>query len=68
MRWLYILLWSIAVGLGAAVSSSGTRLLVVLEEVGAKAKYSTFWTDLEGAYALLHTPILEDCHLNSLSI
>lgn len=31
-----------------AISSSGNRLLVVIEEAAEKAKYSTLWKDLEG--------------------
>ncbi len=31
-----------------ALSSSGNRLLVVLEELGEKEKYSKFFGDLEG--------------------
>jgi oligosaccharyltransferase complex subunit beta len=48
MRWLFsfMLLWLSAVV--SALSASGSRLLVVLEEAGEKDKYSTFWGDLEG--------------------
>lgn len=35
-------------GIVAAVSSSGSRLLVVLEDAAEKSKYSRFWKDLEG--------------------
>jgi hypothetical protein len=35
-------------GLVQALSSSGSRLLVVLEEAADKALYSKFWADLEG--------------------
>ena len=35
-------------GLGHALSSTGSRLLVVIEEAAEKAKYSTFWADIEG--------------------
>jgi hypothetical protein len=48
MRWFLSLL---LLGLLAAVnalSSSGNRLLVVLEELGEKEKYSKFLGDLEG--------------------
>ena len=48
MRWFFSLL---LLGLLAAVnalSSSGSRLLVVLEELGEKERYSKFLSDLEG--------------------
>jgi len=38
-----------------AISSSGDRLLVILEDVGDKAKYSKFLGDLEGTYARVLT-------------
>jgi oligosaccharyltransferase complex subunit beta len=38
-------------GLVQALSSSGSRLLVVLEEAAEKALFSTFWADLEGRSA-----------------
>ena len=36
------------VSLIQAVSTSGSRLLVVIEEAAEKIKYSTLWKDLEG--------------------
>jgi oligosaccharyltransferase complex subunit beta len=36
------------IGLVQALSSTGSRLLVVLEEATDKALYSKFWSDLEG--------------------
>lgn len=48
MRWLTPLLLVALAGLGHALSSTGSRLLVVIEEAAEKAKYSTFWADLEG--------------------
>lgn len=36
-------------GLAQAISNSGNRLLVVIEEAAEKDKYSKFWGDLEGA-------------------
>lgn len=48
MRWLLSFLVLALLGLVQAFSSSGNRLLVVIEEVAEKAKYSTFWGDLEG--------------------
>lgn len=35
------------IGLVQALSSTGNRLLVVLEEASDKAKYSSFWGQLE---------------------
>jgi hypothetical protein len=34
-------------GLVSALSSTGSKLLVILEEEADKSKYSQFWTDLE---------------------
>ena len=34
-------------GFAQALSVTGNRLLVVLEELGEKNKYSKFWNDLE---------------------
>jgi len=50
MRWLLSLLVAALLGLAQALSSSGRRLLVVIEEASEKAKYSTFWGDLEGMF------------------
>ena len=36
------------VSLVQAISTSGSRLLVVIEEAAEKIKYSTLWKDLEG--------------------
>jgi hypothetical protein len=51
MRWLFsfLLLWLSATV--SALSASGDRVLVVLEEAGEKDKYSTFWGDLEGMFS-----------------
>lgn len=35
-------------GLVSALSSAGTRLLIVQEDASEKALYSQFWADLEG--------------------
>lgn len=35
-------------GLARAISSTGSRLLVVQEDESEKSSYSQFWTDLEG--------------------
>lgn len=48
MRWLLSLLFVALLGSVQGLSSTGSRLLVVIEESSEKAKYSTFWTDLEG--------------------
>jgi len=40
-------------GLVQALSSSGNRLLVVIEEATEKERYSTFWGDLEGVCILI---------------
>lgn len=51
MRWfLSFLLLGLFVAVNA-LSSSGNRLLVVLEELGEKEKYSKFLGDLEGEYS-----------------
>ncbi len=48
MRWLLSLLLLGFLGAVNALSSSGNRLLVVLEEAAEKAKYSKYLGDLEG--------------------
>ncbi|KIW00543.1 uncharacterized protein PV09_07898 [Verruconis gallopava] len=48
MRSLLSLLVLCLVSIVAALSSSGNRLLVVLEDQAEKGKYSTFWKELEG--------------------
>ena len=53
MRWLFSCLFLGALGLVQALSNSGSRLLVVIEEITDKEKYSKFWVDLEG---MLETP------------
>jgi len=50
MRWLLSFLVLGLLGLTQALSSSGNRLLVVIEEAAEKDKYSQFWGDLEGMY------------------
>ena len=54
MNWLQRLLSCLLVlaGLGHAISSTGNRLLVVIEEAAEKVKYSKFWGDLEGEHAM----------------
>ncbi len=48
MRWLLPFFLVALLSLVQALSSSGNRLLVVIEEAAEKSKYSKFWTDLEG--------------------
>ena len=49
MRWLLSTLFLALLSLSHALSSSGSRLLVVIEEAAEKEKYSQLWGDLEGA-------------------
>lgn len=35
-------------GVVSALSAAGNKLLVVIEEEAEKAKYSQFWSDLQG--------------------
>lgn len=55
------LLWSLlALCLAAvshALSASGTRLLVVLDELAEKDKYSKFFADLKGTITRLYTAL-----------
>jgi hypothetical protein len=53
MRWFLSFLVLALLGVVQALSSSGSRLLVVIEELAEKDKYSKFWDDLTGAYLLL---------------
>ena len=53
MRWLILCLLLAFVGLAQALSSSGSRLLVVLEEAADKPLFSQLWGDLEGQTALV---------------
>ncbi|KAJ5919896.1 hypothetical protein N7454_009731 [Penicillium verhagenii] len=48
MRWCLALLVSAFVASVNALSSSGSRLLVVLDDTTEKSAYSTLWSDLEG--------------------
>jgi oligosaccharyltransferase complex subunit beta len=50
MRWSIVSVLLGVFSLASALSSSGNRLLVVLEDSSKKALYSTFWSDLEGLY------------------
>ncbi|KAJ5723543.1 hypothetical protein N7488_001578 [Penicillium malachiteum] len=48
MRWCLALLICALVAAVNALSSSGSRLLVVLDDTTEKSTYSTLWSDLEG--------------------
>ena len=48
MRWLLSFLLLGLLSVVQAVSSSGNKLLVVLEELADKSKYSKYLADLEG--------------------
>lgn len=50
MRWLFSVLLFALLGAVQALSSSGSRLLVVLEDLAEKDKYSEFWSDLQCTY------------------
>ena len=50
MRWVISLLLVAYLGLAQALSSSGNRLLVVLEDLSDKGLYSKFFDDLEGKF------------------
>ena len=51
MRWLFSFLVAALLGLVRAVSFTGGRLLVILEETAEKEKYGVFLGDLESEYA-----------------
>lgn len=53
MRWCLALLVCCFLAAVNALSSSGSRLLVVLDDTAEKGIYSTLWSDLEGNSALL---------------
>jgi len=48
MMSVFTILWLAFAAVVTALSSSGSRLLVVLDEGADKAAFSTFWGDLEG--------------------
>lgn len=52
MRWFLSFLFLGFVAAVHALSSSGSRLLVILEDEAEKSLYSTFWSDLEGELRL----------------
>lgn len=48
MRWIFSFLLLGLLNLVQAASSSGNRLLVILEDAADKAKYSKYFGDLQG--------------------
>lgn len=48
MRWCLALLLCGFFAAVNALSSSGSRLLVVLDDAAERSLYSTLWSDLEG--------------------
>lgn len=50
MQWLFYISLSLVWAVAQALSTSGDRVLVVLEELGERSKYSKFWSDLEGEH------------------
>jgi oligosaccharyltransferase complex subunit beta len=48
MRWLLPFLLLVLLSVVQALSSSGNNLLVILEELAEKSKYSKYLADLEG--------------------
>jgi hypothetical protein len=48
MRWLFSLLLLAVIGLSNALSTSGSRLLVILDDVAEKEQYSKLLGDLSG--------------------
>lgn len=50
MRNLLLLLFLGLLGFAQAISSTGNRLLVVLEDESEKVSFSQFWADLEGEH------------------
>ncbi|ORX96841.1 Dolichyl-diphosphooligosaccharide--protein glycosyltransferase subunit WBP1 [Clohesyomyces aquaticus] len=58
MRWFFSFLCAALLGLSSALSSSGSRLLVVLEDVAEKGSYGGFFGDLEarGFHLAFETP------------
>jgi oligosaccharyltransferase complex subunit beta len=43
------------VGFVSAISSTGTRLLVILDDASDKDKYTKFWGDLNGMLITRHS-------------
>ena len=50
MRWLLSLVLLTILGIVQSLSSTGSKLLVVLEEAADQGKYSKLWADLQGEF------------------
>ena len=48
LQWMFSIGYLLILQNVHAISTSGSRLLVVIEDVEEKAKFSTFWSDFEG--------------------
>lgn len=68
MRWLLSFLLFGFLAAVNALSSSGNRLLVVLEELAEKEKYSKYLSDLEGMLMELAILTIDVTTLISLNI
>jgi len=62
MRWNLSFLLLGLLSLTRALSSSGNRLLVVIEEAAEKDKYSQFWGDLEGMSGAIESISLDSMY------
>ena len=51
MRWYLSFLLFCFLAVVHALSSSGNRLVVILEEAAEKELYSSFWSDLQGKFS-----------------
>jgi oligosaccharyltransferase complex subunit beta len=58
MRWYLAFLLACFLAAVNALSSSGNRLLVVLEDTAEKSLYSTLWADLEGLNSFVRSPCI----------
>lgn len=52
MHWLPLIFCLALLRLAQALSSSGNRLLVIMEQFAEKENYSQFWNDLESTHNL----------------
>lgn len=64
MRWCLALLLCSFLAVINALSSSGSRLLVVLDESAEKSAYSTLWSDLEGNQLVIFSVKMSCTDLN----
>lgn len=65
MRWCLSFLLLCFLAVVHAVSSSGNRLVVILEEAAEKELYSSFWEDLQGDFLNLYWLLLNCADLLS---